>query len=108
MLLSRLQQVIETKMEEFKVCEKDTKIKAYSKEGLARDSKQDPKEVLKEEKRGWINGCLEQLAGLVDSVEADQEKLLAGKGSKAKNKAEVQNHLITLSLSYIDLRRMGY
>jgi hypothetical protein len=33
-------------MEQFKVCEKETKTKAYSKEGLAQATKLDPAEVL--------------------------------------------------------------
>ena len=33
------------KMEAFKICEKETKTKAYSKEGLAQASKLDPREV---------------------------------------------------------------
>ena len=36
--------LIETKMEQFKVCEKETKTKAYSKEGLAQAAKIDPEE----------------------------------------------------------------
>lgn len=38
-------QLIESKMEQFKVCEKETKTKAYSKEGLAQLEKVDPEEV---------------------------------------------------------------
>lgn len=48
-------------MEQFKVCEKDTKTKAYSKEGLARASVLDPREAEKEDKRCWINECLEKV-----------------------------------------------
>jgi CCR4-NOT transcription complex subunit 3 len=73
--LVEARKVIESKMEQFKVCEKDTKTKAYSKEGLARDSKLDPKEALREEKRNWVNDCLERLQDLINSVEADKEKV---------------------------------
>ena len=38
-------QLIESKMEQFKVCEKETKTKAYSKEGLAQLEKVDPEQV---------------------------------------------------------------
>jgi CCR4-NOT transcriptional regulation complex NOT5 subunit len=44
-LLSIPSQLVETKMEQFKVCEKETKTKAYSKEGLAQAQKLDPAEV---------------------------------------------------------------
>ena len=63
--------LIESKMEQFKICEKDTKTKAYSKEGLARDSRMDPKEQEKEEKRDWINQCIESLTELIDNIEVE-------------------------------------
>lgn len=80
--LTEARKVIESKMEQFKVCEKDTKTKAYSKEGLARDARSDPKEAAKEEKRDWLNDCLDRLADLIDSVEADLEKITNKKKSK--------------------------
>jgi CCR4-NOT transcription complex subunit 3 len=88
--LLEARKVIETKMEQFKICEKDTKTKAYSKEGLARDSKVDPKEAMREEKRNWINDCLERLNDIIHSVDADKEKLLSAKGNKAKNKEQIE------------------
>lgn len=88
--LIEARKVIETKMEQFKICEKDTKTKAYSKEGLARDSKVDPKEAMREEKRNWINECLERLNDVINSIEADKEKLLNAKGSKTKNKEQIE------------------
>ena len=48
-------------MEQFKICEKDTKTKAYSKEGLARADKMDPKEAEKEERRLWLNEALDKV-----------------------------------------------
>ena len=39
--------LIETKMEQFKVCEKETKTKTYSKEGLAREEQLTPEEQAK-------------------------------------------------------------
>jgi len=87
--LTEARKVIEGKMEQFKVCEKDTKTKAYSKEGLAREARMDPKEAEKEEKRVWLNECLEKLSDFIDSVEADIEKIPGGK--KAKNKEQVRS-----------------
>lgn len=75
-------------MEQFKVCEKDTKTKAYSREGLAREARLDPKEAEREEKRNWTNECLDRLNSIVDSVEADIEKLSGGR-AKSKNKEQV-------------------
>ena len=43
--LSAARKLIESKMEQFKVCERETKTKAYSKEGLAQTAKMDPEEV---------------------------------------------------------------
>ena len=82
--------LIESKMEQFKICEKDTKTKAYSKEGLARDSRMDPKEQEKEEKRDWINQCIESLTELIDNIEVEVEKLSTGKNAKNKNKKEIE------------------
>ena len=45
--LLEARKVIEGKMEQFKICEKDTKTKAYSREGLSRPDKMDPKEAEK-------------------------------------------------------------
>ena len=76
-------------MEQFKICEKDTKTKAYSKEGLAREARTDPKEMEREEKRCWLNDCLERLSDLIDSIEADVEKITSVKGGKVKMKDQV-------------------
>jgi CCR4-NOT transcription complex subunit 3 len=76
-------------MEQFKVCEKDTKTKAYSKEGLAREAKLDPREAEKDEKRLWANECLDKLNDLIDSIEADIEKIANGKGGRSKGKDQV-------------------
>eukprot|EP01033_Poteriospumella_lacustris_P007186 gene7186-5174_t len=86
--LLEARKTIEGKMEQFKICERDTKTKAYSKEGLARDARLDPKEALREEKRNWLNDCLDRLHDLNNTVEADKEKLSNAKG-KAKNKDEL-------------------
>lgn len=80
---------IETKMEQFKICEKDTKTKAYSKEGLAREAKVDPKDALKEEKRSWLNDCIDKLNDLINSIELEKEKLTSGRG-KNKNKDQLE------------------
>ena len=52
-------------MERFKVCEKETKTKMFSKEGLAQAQKQDPKEKARNEMRDWINNTVDQLTAEV-------------------------------------------
>ena len=83
--------LIETKMEQFKICERDTKTKAYSKEGLARAATLGPEDAAKEEKRSWLNDCIDKLSELVESLEADVEKLSAGRG-RVKNKDSIEKN----------------
>ncbi|KAE8780458.1 general negative regulator of transcription subunit 3-like [Hordeum vulgare] len=42
-------------MERFKVCEKETITKAFSKEGLGQQPKTDPRKKAKSETRDWLN-----------------------------------------------------
>jgi CCR4-NOT transcription complex subunit 3 len=79
-------------MEEFKICEKETKTKAFSKEGLAREEKLNPREVEKEEKRAWIQGIVERVEGVIELLEADLEKMSNSK-AKGKNKEQVNPRL---------------
>ena len=79
--------LIETKMEQFKVCEKETKTKTYSKEGLAREAKLDPEEAKKQEKREWCQDCIDKLTTQMEAVEAEIEKLMS---KKKPNKAELE------------------
>jgi CCR4-NOT transcription complex subunit 3 len=76
-------------MEAFKVCEKDTKTKAFSKEGLAREAKLDPKEAEKEDRRVWLNECLDGLADLINTIEADIEKISGTPKEAKKNKDQI-------------------
>ena len=87
--------LIETKMEQFKVCEKETKTKAYSKEGLAKQERLDPEEQKKENTISWISEIIDQIQGFIDEKELEVEKLSAGKGKKTnKNQLdECQQHL---------------
>jgi CCR4-NOT transcription complex subunit 3 len=85
--LTEARKTIESKMEQFKICEKDTKTKAYSKEGLARADKLDPKEAEKEERRVWLNEALDKLTDMINGLESEIEKLASGKSSK-KSKAD--------------------
>lgn len=48
-------------MERFKIIERETKTKAYSKEGLGAATKVDPKEKEKEDITAWLSVCYEFL-----------------------------------------------
>ena len=52
-------------MERFKVCEKEMKTKAFSKEGLGQAAKLDPKERARNEMRDWINDTVDRLTAEV-------------------------------------------
>jgi len=80
--LFEARRLIETKMEQFKICEKETKTKTYSKEGLARQERLSPEEQAKYETTSWIGDIIERLSGLVDEAEVEVEKLSSGKGKK--------------------------
>ncbi|CAK4082613.1 unnamed protein product [Aphanomyces euteiches] len=87
--LMETRRLIESKMEEFKVCEKETKTKAYSKEGLAQAERLDPAEQAKQNTIGWIQEDLTQFAEQIDSMECELERLRGGKGKK--NKSDMEN-----------------
>ncbi|RLN95629.1 hypothetical protein BBJ28_00020450 [Nothophytophthora sp. Chile5] len=80
--------LIEQKMEEFKVCEKETKTKAYSKEGLAQIERLDPEQQARQESHAWIQDCLNQFNVQIEALESDVERLHSAKG-RSKNKAEI-------------------
>ena len=93
--LVEARKLIETKMEQFKVCEKETKTKTYSKEGLARQEKLDPAEKAKQDTVKWIGEIIEKINTMVDEHEIEIEKLSAGKGKKTnKHLIEEQNHYV--------------
>lgn len=83
-------QQIEVKMEEFKVLEKDLKTKTYSREGLEREEKLDPQELLKEEKKEWVQGILSSMQSSVELMEGDLDKLSNSK-PKSKYKDKVSD-----------------
>ncbi|XP_020589198.1 CCR4-NOT transcription complex subunit 3 isoform X2 [Phalaenopsis equestris] len=72
--------LIEREMERFKVCEKETKTKAFSKEGLGQQPKTDPREKAKAETRDWLNNVVGDLESQIDNFEAEIEGLSVKKG----------------------------
>ena len=76
---------IEIEMERFKVVEKETKTKAFSKEGLAAAAnKKDPKEKAKDDAKEWINNAMETLNEQIEVFESEIESLTSSK-KKGKN-----------------------
>ena len=87
--LMEARKLIETKMEQFKVCEKETKTKTYSKEGLAREDKLDPLEESKLNTTSWLQEYIEKLKRLVEDTDFEIERLSTGKGKKT-NKSQIE------------------
>ncbi|XP_011294396.2 CCR4-NOT transcription complex subunit 3 isoform X2 [Musca domestica] len=71
--------LIETQMERFKVVERETKTKAYSKEGLGAAQKMDPAQRIKDEAGNWLTSSINSLLLQIDQYESEIESLLAGK-----------------------------
>lgn len=67
--------LIETQMERFKVVERETKTKAYSKEGLGLAQKVDPAQREKEETGTWLTNTIDTLNMQVDQFESEVESL---------------------------------
>uniref|UniRef100_T1IZ81 CCR4-NOT transcription complex subunit 3 n=1 Tax=Strigamia maritima TaxID=126957 RepID=T1IZ81_STRMM len=78
--------LIETQMERFKVVERETKTKAYSKEGLGAAQKLDPAQKEKDEITCWLATSIESLNIQVDQFESEIESLLAGTKKKKIDK----------------------
>lgn len=70
--------LIEEKMEKFKVCEKETKTKAFSKEGLAQD-RTDPKQKAKTGVSNWVGESIAKLKEQCEEMEAEIETVNSGK-----------------------------
>ncbi|XP_024082658.1 CCR4-NOT transcription complex subunit 3 [Cimex lectularius] len=71
--------LIETQMERFKIVERETKTKAYSKEGLGAAQKMDPAQKEREEISTWLISSIDALNLQLDQFESEIESLLAGK-----------------------------
>lgn len=86
--------LIETQMERFKVVERETKTKAYSKEGLGAAQKMDPAQREKEEISSWLTTSISSLQIQIDQFECEVESLIAGKKKKLdKDKQEKMDEL---------------
>lgn len=96
--LTDARKAIEAEMERFKVCEKEFKTKAFSKEGLGQARKEDPKEAERNKTRKWLTTALSSLQDQIDALEAEIEamggKAKKGKGAKTAEDLEgwVEKH----------------
>lgn len=70
---------IEIQMEKFKAIERETKTKAYSKEGLVATGKVDPKEKEKEDILNWISNAIANLNQQYEKFESESEALTSRK-----------------------------
>ncbi|XP_063536738.1 CCR4-NOT transcription complex subunit 3 isoform X4 [Cydia strobilella] len=77
--LLEYRKLIETQMERFKVVERETKTKAYSKEGLGAAQKLDPAQKERDEMSAWLIQSIDALNLQVDQFESEIESLLVGK-----------------------------
>lgn len=87
---------IEKDMERFKMCERETKTKAFSKEGLQVPTKTDPKEKEKSVVRDWIGNVVGDLTKQIEMSEAEIETLSTKKKLKAADKVtmgEIQQYV---------------
>ena len=77
--------LLSQKMEKFKIVERETKTKAYSKEGLTSGQKLDPAERERADISQWLNQCIETLNIQMDQFEAEIENLSNTKKKKGRN-----------------------
>ena len=71
--LMKARKDVERQMERFKVCEKEMKTKAFSKEGLGQAAKLDPREKARNEMRDWINETVDKLTAEVRPMVSIQQ-----------------------------------
>ncbi|CAD5122859.1 DgyrCDS11261 [Dimorphilus gyrociliatus] len=80
--LQEYRRLIETQMERFKVVERETKTKAYSKEGLGSAQKLDPAQKEKDDICHFLASLIEKLNIQIDKCESEVESLNANKKKK--------------------------
>ena len=84
LLFDRIMYLLQ-RMERFKVVEKETKTKAYSKEGLGASTKLDPAAKEKRDVESWLQDSINNLEIQADQCESEIETI-SNSGSKKRNK----------------------
>jgi len=92
--LVEARKLIETKMEQFKTCEKDSKTKAFSKEGLSM-AQSDKDE--KHDTRKWIKKILKELQTQIDTFEGELDQIPPKKRSGNSRVQELTDLIIITS-----------
>lgn len=77
-------------MERFKVLERETKTKAYSKEGLGGATKLDPAQREKEEMNQWLSDSIDRLNVQMDKFETDVEANTLALKKKKSDKEKME------------------
>jgi CCR4-NOT transcription complex subunit 3 len=75
---------IEERMEKFKVIERESKMKAYSKEGLMRDTPLTPEDRRRMKTTEWMQKLVDEFNDELEAFEKDQEALEEAGGGKKK------------------------
>lgn len=87
---------IEKKMEAFKVLERTTKTKAYSRQGLMMAGELDPEAKAKKDAREFLTNTVQQLTEQIDEmeaeIEADETKRRTGSAEAGMLRETVSNH----------------
>lgn len=77
-------------MERFKVLERETKTKAYSKEGLGGAAKLDPAQKEKEDMNQWLSDSIDRLNVQMDKFESDVEANTLALKKKKSDKEKME------------------
>ncbi|KAM3178706.1 hypothetical protein ACTXT7_002050 [Hymenolepis weldensis] len=108
--LEEARRLIEQDMERFKVIEKETKTKAYSKEGLlSADIKKDPLQKEKEELDDWLKQSICTLNQKVEAYEYELETLSStGRKKRADREkhAQVEEKKLKLQITLFHTERL--
>jgi CCR4-NOT transcription complex subunit 3 len=84
-------------MEQFKAVEKEMKTKAYSKEGLSQNAKQDPEEKRREELCDFLASQLDEIEQYIEALDAEQDTLQAAV-KKKKNDTSKSGRLADIDV----------
>ncbi|VDN97574.1 unnamed protein product [Rodentolepis nana] len=108
--LEEARRLIEQDMERFKVIEKETKTKAYSKEGLlSADIKKDPLQKEKEELDDWLKQSISTLNQKAEAYEYELETLSStGRKKRADREkhAQVEEKKLKLQITLFHTERL--
>ena len=82
-------------MERFKVVERETKTKAYSKEGLGAATKLDPTTKEREELSSWLCTAIDSIQLQLDAFDAEIELIMAGKKKRLDKEKQERFELLS-------------